>query len=129
MGPPRAARSDHHSNFEARQLARFGVAAIVLLVFAWLRLLGAALSKSLPGSPAFTPNCRHSARRARCPLLALSGHRPCFVLLQRCRHPAQAEGSLKSDLASLQLQNHSVRFRSVAAFAPPATATPAETAE
>jgi len=27
--------SDHHSDFEARQLVLFGVAIIVLLVFAW----------------------------------------------------------------------------------------------
>jgi hypothetical protein len=28
-------QSDHHSDFEAGQLALLGVAAIVLLVFAW----------------------------------------------------------------------------------------------
>jgi hypothetical protein len=30
-----ATRSDHHSDFEAGQLALLGVAAIMLLVFAW----------------------------------------------------------------------------------------------
>jgi hypothetical protein len=32
-----------------------------------------------------------------------------LVLLQRYRQPTQTEGSLKSDLSSLQLQNYSVR--------------------
>ena len=32
-----------------------------------------------------------------------------LALLQRHRHPTQTEGSLKSDLSSLQLQNYSVR--------------------
>ena len=34
-GSPMASRSDHHSDFELGQLALFGVATIVLLVFVW----------------------------------------------------------------------------------------------
>jgi hypothetical protein len=33
-----AARIDHHSNFELGQLALFGVATIVLVVFVWTQV-------------------------------------------------------------------------------------------